>query len=203
MPITMEVNQSLVPRSISVPAIAPLLPVFRSQPMSVAPEAGATVELRAIYNYPPHFGEPATESIETIPCGEAEPCPVQFQWQKRTGVAAWTDVPGATTDTLTIGEIKPDQLGMYRLRVSWGPCFADYSNAAMVGPSPVYLDVRAVESESAVHLNVKSPAEVEVVIHGSANLEDWTPVATNTVHGEWTVMVPKSTDFRFFKIEAE
>jgi subtilisin-like proprotein convertase family protein len=61
------------------------------------------------------------------------------QWQVSTnGGTTWTDIPGATTTTLTLTNVQPSQNGYrYRLALSNAGCGAVNSNAAILTVNPL------------------------------------------------------------------
>ena len=134
--------------SVASQASPPRIPQFVVQPVSATPAPESRVELHAVYNFdviPPN-PKPST-SLTSVACGSEAECPIDYQWLKQTGPYSWTEVPGATSDTLVIDEFDTADQGTYRLRARWGNCYEGFSAAAMLGEGvPIVNVAQAVAS---------------------------------------------------------
>lgn len=137
-------------------------PVFLTEPQDQAATLGSTVTFRV--------------------SAASSPAPA-YQWRKDgTALADDGRVTGATTKQLTVAGLRLSDLGKYSVVATNNLGSTNSVEAeVLLNPSITADDPGLGFQSSRFGFNVYGRSGVTAVVEGSANLKDWTPLATNTL----------------------
>ncbi|MBG88221.1 MAG: hypothetical protein CMO80_15140 [Verrucomicrobiales bacterium] len=135
-------------------------------------------------------GNPVTFSVAAL--GNE---PLSYQW-RLNGVP----IPGATSNSLSIANINPSNLGLYDVIVQ-NPISSIISSPAGLALTAPFSMV-SPPSNGTFQFNIFGTDGQRLRIDGSSNLSDWTTLTTNTVSGTTTTFSDSNATnaFRYYRV---
>lgn len=128
--------------------------------------------------------------------------PLTYHWRfNGTNLTDGGSISGATNSSLSIANLQTNHAGLYSALVSNGVGNIPSSNAVLSIVVPVSLHFESVQLlGGALQTRLKGTANDLVLLECSSNMEDWTPILTNTMTpAGWPLSWMPNTNMRYYR----